>query len=193
MSEHDVAALERRLRTLPPLLDVPPGLVAASAQAALGAPEPPAPIWGGSRRSPAWSRYRALAGVAAIAAAAAVAATIAITSRTGHPAGFQRIATLAGARNASGYVAVGRPSGAIEPVVVSIDHLRPAAADQYYEIWFQTGTQHVARVAFNTAHDATATVHLTAPTTTQWVHCWITRESITQPGNRTIIMQASSA
>ena len=84
-----------------------------------------------------------------IAAAAAVAVAITITSQPGGHAGFQRIATLTGAGNASGYVDVGRADGAVEPVVVSISHLDPSPGDQYYEIWFQTGGKDVPGVAFN--------------------------------------------
>ena len=149
MNEPDLQNLERRLRTLPPLLDVPPSLVTPSVQAAVADPESPAPIRRAPRRSPRWQRRWSLAGVVGIAAAAAVAGTIAITSQSGGHGGFQRIATLTGAGNASGYVAVGRADGAIEPVVVSVDHLNPARDGQYYEIWFQTGGKQVPGVAFN--------------------------------------------
>ena len=191
MNEPDLQALERRLRTLPPLLDVPPSLVAPSVQAAVVDPDSPARIRRAPRRSRGWSRRWSLAGVVAIAAAAAVAVTITITSQSGGHTGFQRIATLTGAGNASGYVAVGRADGAIEPVVVSISHLDPAPGDQYYEIWFQTGGQHVPGVAFNAGSNGTAEVHLTAPTNTKWVRCWITRQSIIDPSTSTIVMRAT--
>jgi hypothetical protein len=190
MNEPDLQALERRLRTLPPLLDVPPGLVTPSVQAAVGDSDSPAPIRREPRRSPGWSRRWSLAGVVGIAAAAAVAVTIAITSQSGHDTGFQRIATLTGG-NASGYVAVGRANGAIEPVVVSISHLDPAPGNEYYEIWFRTGGQHVAGVAFNAGSNGSAEVHLTAPTNTKWVRCWITRQSISDPSTSTIVMRAT--
>jgi hypothetical protein len=191
MNEPDLQALERRLRTLPPLLDVPPGLVAPSVQAALTDPDSPAPIRREPRRSPGWSRRWSLAGVVGIAAAAAVAVTITIASQSGHHTGFQRIATLTGG-NASGYVAVGRANGAIEPVVVSISHLDPAPGNEYYEIWFQTGGQHVPGVAFNAGSNGSAEVHLTAPTNTKWVRCWITRQSIIDPSASTIVMRATA-
>ena len=193
MNEPDLEALERRLRTLPPLLDVPPSLVAPSVQAAVADPDSPAPIRRAPRRSRGWSRRWSLAGVVAIAAAAAVAVTITIASQSGHQAEFQRIATLTGAGNASGYVAVGRANGAIEPVVVSISHLDPAPGNQYYEIWFQTGGQHVPGVAFNAGSDGRAEVHLTAPTNTKWVRCWITRQSTVDPSTSTIVMRATRA
>jgi hypothetical protein len=116
---------------------------------------------------------------------------IIITSQPGRQTEFQRIATLTGAGNASGYVAVGRPNGAIEPVVLSISHLDPAPVNQYYEIWFQTGGQNVPGVAFNAGSNGRAEVHLTAPTNTKWVRCWITRQSITDPSTSTIVMRAT--
>jgi hypothetical protein len=191
MNEPDLQALERRLRTLPPLLDVPPSLVTPSVQAALEDPESPARVTRAPRRARGWSRRWSLAGAVAIAAAAAVAGTIAITSQSGGQGGFQRIATLTGTGNASGYVAVGRPDGAVEPVVVSVSHLDPARGGQYYEIWFQTGGQQVPGVAFNAGSDGKAEVHLTAPINTEWVRCWITRQSVSDPGTSTIVMRAS--
>ena len=193
MNEPDLQALERRLHTLPPLLDVPPSLVAPSLQAAVAEADSPAPTRPAPRRSRRWSRRWSLAGAVAIAAAAAVVVTITIASPSGGHSGFQRIATLTGAGNASGYVAVGRADGAVEPVVVSISHLVPAPRDQYYEIWFQTGGHDVPGVAFNAGPNGTAEVHISAPTNTKWVRCWITRESISDPGASTIVMRANPA
>jgi len=191
MNEPDLQALERRLRTLPPLLDVPPSLVAPSIQAGVGDPDPAARIRHAPRRSHGWSRRWSLAGVVAIAAVAAAAVTITITSQSGRHTEFQRIATLTGAGNASGYVAVGRATGAIEPVVVSISHLEAAPGNQYYEIWFQTGGQDVPGVAFNPSSNGSAEVHLTAPINTKWVRCWITRQSTVDPSTSTIVMRAT--
>jgi hypothetical protein len=193
MNEPDLQALERRLHTLPPLLDVPTSLVAPSVQAAVKIADSPAPARRAPRRSRGWSRRWSLAGVVAVAAAAAVAVTITVTSQSGGPNGFQRIATLTGTGNASGSVAVGAPDGAVEPVVVSISHLGPAPGDQYYEIWFKTGGHDVPGVAFNAESNGTAEVHLTAPTNTKWVRCWITRQSISDPGASTIVMRANPA
>jgi hypothetical protein len=191
MNEPDLEALERRLHTLPPLLDVPPSLVAPSVQAAVVDPESPVRTGRAPRRSRRWSSRWSLAGVAGIAAAAAVAVAIAITSQPGRHTEFQRIATLTGAGNASGYVAVGRANGAIEPVVVSISNLDPAPGNQYYEIWFQTGGHNVPGVAFNAGSNGRAEVHLNAATNTKWVRCWITRQSITDPSISTIVMRAT--
>jgi len=191
MNEPDLQALERRLHSLPPLLDVPPSLVAPSVRAAVADPDSPARIRRAPWRSRGWSHRWSLAGVVGIAAAAAVAVTITITSQSGGNGEFQRIATLTGSGNASGYVAVGRANGAIEPVVVSISHLDPAPGNEYYEIWFQTGGQHVPGVAFNAGSNGSAEVHLTAPINTKWVRCWITRQSITDPSTPTIVMRAT--
>jgi hypothetical protein len=193
MNDPDLQALERRLHTLPPLLDVPPSLVAPSVRAAVADPDSPAPIRPAPRRSRGWSRRWSLAGVAAFAAAAAVAVTITVTSQPSGQTGFQRIATLTGAGNASGSVAVGAPDGAVEPVVVSISHLDPAPSDQYYEIWFKTGGHDVPGVAFNADSNGRAEVHVTAPTNTKWMRCWITRQSISDPGASTIVMRANPA
>jgi hypothetical protein len=65
-------------------------------------------------------------------------------------------------------------------------------AVEYYELWFQTGGQHVPGVAFNAGSNGSAEVHLTAPTNTKWVRCWITRQSITDPSTSTIVMRASA-
>jgi hypothetical protein len=191
MNEPELEALERRLRTLPPLLDVPPSLVAPSVHAAVADPDSAVRLRRAPRRSPGWSRRWSLAGAVAIAAAAAVAVTITITSQSGSHTEFQRIATLTGAGNASGFVAVGRATGAIEPVVVSISNLDPAPGNQYYEIWFQTGGQQVPGVAFNAGSNGRAEVHLNAPTNTKWVKCWITRQSILDPSTSTIVMRAT--
>ena len=191
MNEPDLQALERRLHTLPPLLGVPPSLVAPSVRAAVADPGPSAPTRRAPRRSRGWSRRWSLAGVVAIAAAVAVAVTITVTAQTGGGTGFQRIATLRGAGDASGYVAVGRADGAVEPVIVSLSHLAPAPADQYYEIWFKTGGKNVPGVAFNAGSDGRAQVHISAPTNTKWVRCWITRQSIHDPGSSTIVMRAN--
>jgi hypothetical protein len=75
---------------------------------------------------------------------------------------------------------------------VSISHLAPSPGDEYYEIWFNTGGQDVPGVAFNAGSNGTAEVHLTAPTNTKWVRCWITRQSISNPGSSTIVMRASA-
>lgn len=193
MNEPDLQALERRLHTLPPLLGVPPSLVAPSVRAGVADPGSPAATRQAPRRSRGWSRRWPLAGVVAIAAAAAVAVTITVTSQPNGQTGFQRIATLTGTGSASGSVAVGAPDGAVEPVVVSISHLDPAPSDQYYEIWFKTGGHDVPGVAFNAGSNGTAEVHLTAPTNTKWERCWITRQSISDPGASTIVMRANPA
>ena len=192
MSQPDLQALERRLHTLPPLLDVPPSLVAPSVRAAVAEADSAAPTRPAPRRSRGSSRRWSLAGVVAVAATAVVV-TITVTSQPGGHTGFQRIATLTGAGNASGSVAVGAPDGAVEPVVVSISHLDPAPGDQYYEIWFKTGGHDVPGVAFNADSNGRAEVHLTAPTNTKWVRCWITRQSISDPGASTIVMRANPA
>jgi hypothetical protein len=193
MNEPDLQALERRLHTVPPLLEVPAGLVAPSVQAAVAGPGSHAQDRPAPRRSRGWSRRWPLAGVVAAGVAAAVAVTIAVNSQPGGSSGFQRIATLTGAGSASGSVAVGPPDGAVEPVVVSIDNLRPARGDQYYEIWFQTGGHDVPGVAFNAGRDGSAELHISAPTNTKWVRCWITRQSISDPGASTIVMRANPA
>jgi anti-sigma-K factor RskA len=194
MSERDLEALERRLRTLPDLLEVPPDLVDPSVQAAIGEPEPPAATREAPRRSRGWARgwtrRWSLAGVA-VAAVALVAVTLTVRSELSRPTPYTRIATLSGAGNASGSVAVGPANGAIEPVVVSIAHLHPATAGHYYEIWFQTGGRQIPGVAFNPGADGTAQVRLTAPTNTKWLRCWITRQSLTDPGASTIVMRAN--
>jgi hypothetical protein len=191
MNEHDLDALERRLRTLPPLLSVPSDLVERSHREALAEPETPQHAPSLPRRFRGLTLRWPFAGVA-IAATAAVAIALAISSSPGHT-GFRRIATLSGSGDASGYVAVGPADGAVEPVMVSISHLRPAPAQHYYEIWFQTGTQQVPGVAFNADANGTAEIRFTAPTNTRWVRCWVTRQSLQDPGTQTIVLRATGA
>jgi anti-sigma-K factor RskA len=194
MTERDPEALERRLRTLPDLLDVPPDLVDPSVQAAIGEPDPPAATRAAPRRSREWSRRWtrrwSFAGVA-VAATALIAVAFVVHSGLSGPTQYRRIATLSGAGNAAGTVAVGPASGAIEPVRVSITHLHPAPADHYYEIWFETGGRQIPGVAFNPGADGTAEIRLTAPTNTKWLRCWITRQSLADPGASTIVMRAN--
>jgi hypothetical protein len=190
MNEHDLEALERRLRTLPPLLSVPHDLVERSLRVGAahdegGAHAPARLRWFGG-----W-RLRWSLGAAAVAATTVVIA-FAVTS-VSNPTGFRRTATLAGAGHAAGYVAVGPSDGALEPVVVSIKHLRPAAPHHYYEIWFQTGTQQVPGVTFNPDANGTAEIRFTAPSNTQWVRCWVTRQSLDHPRAQTIVMRATLA
>jgi anti-sigma-K factor RskA len=193
MNERDLEALERRLRTVPDLLDVPPDLVDPSVQAAIGDPDPPAATREAPRRSREWSRRWtrrwSFAGVA-VAAAALIAVAVVVRSELSGPTQYRPIATLSGAGHAAGTVAVGPANGAIEPVRVSITHLRPAPADHYYEIWFQTGGRQIPGVAFNPGADGTAEIRLTAPRNTKWLRCWITRQSLADPGASTIVMRA---
>ena len=184
MNEPDLQALERRLHTLPPLLDVPA--------------EPGRPIRPGRRRR---SRLARPDPASATPLARMVTPLVARgrrrdRRRCGGRGDHHR--HIPARRPAPGFSA-SRPSpapatppatsrseradGAVEPVVVSISHLDPAPGDQYYEIWFKTGGQDVPGVAFNAGSNGTAEVHLTAPTNTKWVRCWITRQSISDPGS----------
>jgi hypothetical protein len=74
---------------------------------------------------------------------------------------------------------------------VSISHLDPAPGDQYYEIWFKTGGHDVPGVAFNAGANGATELHISAPTNTKWERCWITRQSIRDPGASTIVMRAN--
>jgi hypothetical protein len=189
VNDHDLDGLERRLRTLPPLLAVPPDLVKRARQEGFAGPATPEHTRPRLRRLHGWPLRWPFAGIA-IAATAAVAIALVIASAPGHT-GFRRIATLAGTGNASGYVAVGPAHGAVEPVMVSVSHLRPAPSTSYYEIWFQTGTQQIPSVVFNPDATGAADVRFTAPINTKWVRCWVTRQSLTNPGARTIVMRAN--
>jgi hypothetical protein len=189
MNEHDLDRLERRLRTLPPLLSVPPDLVKRAHEERFAEPETPRST--GSR--PRWLRGLSLrwpvAGIA-IATTAAIAIALVLASAPRHT-GYRRIATLVGTGTASGYVAVGPADGAVEPVMVSVSHLPPAPRESYYEIWFQTGTRQIPGVAFNPDAKGAADIRFTAPINTKWVRCWVTRQSLADPGAQTIVMRAS--
>ena len=191
MNEHDLDALERRLRTLPPLLSVPPDLVERAQREGFAEPATSQHTRSWLRWLRGWSLRWPFAGVA-IAATAAIAIVLVLSSSPSHT-GYRRIATLAGTGNASGYVAVGPADGAVEPVMVSISHLPRAPTHSYYEIWFQTGTQQVPGVAFNPDATGAADIRFTAPTNTKWVRCWVTRQSLKDPSTQTIVMRANSA
>jgi hypothetical protein len=190
MNDHDLEALERRLRALPPLLSVPPDLVERSLRTGVAQDETAALAPARRRALRRWT-LRWSFGAAAVAATA-VAIAFAIMSASNHT-GYRRIATLAGAGNAAGYVAVGPSDGTLEPVVVSIRHLPPARPHHYYEIWFQTGTQQVPGVAFTPDANGTAEIRFRAPSNTQWVRCRVTRQSLDHPGAQTVVMRATRA
>jgi hypothetical protein len=170
---------------------VPPDLVERSHRQAFAQREPAEHPHSSPHRPRRRTLRRPFTGVA-IAATAAVAVALAISSSPGHTR-FRSIATLAGSGDASGYVAVGPADGAVEPVMVSISHLRPAPAHHYYEIWFQTGTKQVPGVAFNADANGRAEIRFTAPANTTWVRCWITRQSLQDPNTQTLVMRATGA
>jgi hypothetical protein len=191
MNEHDVDALERRLRGLPPLLSVPPDLVERAQREGFADPATPRHTRSRRHRLRGWSLRWRFAGVA-VAATAAIAIALVLSSSPSHT-GFRRIAMLAGTGGASGYVAVGPAEGAVEPVTVSISHLPPAPTRSYYQVWFQTGAQQVPGVAFNSDAGGAADIRFTAPTNTRWVRCWVARQSLDDPGTQTIVMRAKDA
>lgn len=189
MSERDLEALERRLRTLPPLLDVPPSLVDRSTAAA--AEDRPVPS---TRRRSDWPRLPrrwTIAGGALAACAVVALVAVVAMAPSGHTT-YQRIATLTGAGDASGYVGVGASHGATEPVIVSVRHLHPAPAGSYYEISFQTGSKPVPGAVFNVDSSGSAVVHLNAPAHTTWVRCWVRRRSVSDTSTGTVVLSATA-
>lgn len=184
MSDDHLADLERALRGVPPMRDVPPHLVQACIDAALTDDLP-------TRAQPHRRRWRP--GLWSTVAAATLAIGLGVGSlhTFGDRPGLQRIVDLQGSGSATGVVEVGPPARANAPVRVSISHLRPADAGHYYQMWVRTAAGDIPALAFNTAPGGSANLEFTAPRTTRWVTCWVSLETAGRPGGSRIVLRAT--
>jgi hypothetical protein len=191
VNDPDLQALERRLRTLPPLLSVPPDLVDRSMATGVAGRAWRSSISEARRRPLRLPRRWAVAGGSAAACLMLTLAAVLVVAVGGNTR-YSRIANLSGAGHASGYVAVGPADGTTEPVIVSVAHLRPASPGSYYEISFQTQGKPVPGAVFNVGANGSAVVHLNAPAHTRWVRCWVTRRSVGGSTPGTVVMSAAT-
>jgi hypothetical protein len=180
--------LESVLRTVPPMLDVPPHIVEACMSAAFG----DEPQRRSSGRPRVW-RPRLWSSVAAAALAITVGATI-LHNSSGQPGpvGVARIVQLRSSGSASGTVEIGPPTTAVEPVSVSISGLPPVNGAHYYELWVRTAAGTTPTLAFNTTQSGSANLQFSSSAKTRLVTCWITRETAGRPGQSTIVLRATS-
>ena len=179
--------LESVLRTVPPMHDVPPGIVQACVSAALDEPQRRPP-----RRPRVW-QPRLWSSVAAAALAITVGAAV-LHNAGGQPgrAALEHIVELRSSGSATGTVVIGPPVSAVEPVRVSISGLPPVHGGHYYQMWVGTAGGTTPTLAFNTSQSGSAALQFSSPAKTRWVTCWITLETAGRPGHSSIVMHATS-
>lgn len=175
--DRDLTRVEDLLRSVPTPLEVPPRYAPIAKAAALGG-EPAAEVVGSSRRG-SRSPRRLLAAFAVLAVAVGVTLAIGVNG-THSPSGVQTTVALSSGSpqfaNASGSLELGKADGAMRTAVLKVDHLPPAPAGEYYEMWFSNGGDSVGLMAFNTEADGTVTVHSAVPTGMAWTSCWVSLE-----------------
>ena len=157
MNEHDLDLLERHLRTLPPLLAVPPDLVERSHRAAFAGSEPAEHASPSPRRIRGWRLQQPFAAVA-------LHEPQPRPSRPCSPSPRRPATVGTGAsppcRALAVHPATSRSARRMAPSNRSRfrSATSGAPAHRYYEIWFQTGTEQVPGVAFNAGVNGTAEV-----------------------------------
>ena len=194
MSAHDdIDRVEQLLRSAPAPTPVPPGLIDVAREAALGGGERRTVVAASRARVPRVPRLRLArlsAGVAVMAAAAAAALVIGVGGR-GTPFDAQTTIALAGPAGASATVDFGRADQGTRPMLVKIDHLRPAPAGFYYEMWFQVPGDKVSAVTFNTGASGRATVRAAISANMHWGACWVTLEKVGGPDSDRVVLRST--
>ena len=194
MSAHDdIDRVEQLLRSAPAPTPVPPGLIDVAREAALGGGERRTVVAAVRPRVPRMPRFRLArlsAGVAVMAAAAAAALVIGVGGR-GSPFDAQTTIALAGPAGASATVDFGRADQGTRPMLVKIDHLRPAPAGSYYEMWFQVSGDKVSAVTFNTGSSGRATVRAAISANMHWGACWVTLEKVGGPDSDRVVLRST--
>jgi hypothetical protein len=61
--------------------------------------------------------------------------------------------------------------------VLKVHGLASQPAGRYYQMWFASGGDRVAVIAFNTSSSGSATVRSAIPSNMAWTRCWITLDS----------------
>ena len=175
--DRDLTRVEDLLRSVPTPSEVPPRYAPIAKAAALGG-EPPAEVVGSSRRA-SRSPRRLLAAAAVLVGAVAVTLAFGVNG-TRSPSTVEATVALSSGSpqfaSASGTLELGHAEGAMRPAVLKVDHLPPAPAGEYYEMWFSNGDDSVGLMAFNTEADGTVTVHSAVPTGMAWTRCWVSLE-----------------
>jgi hypothetical protein len=181
----DLEHVERMLQRTPPPEAVPAAAAIAARNAAVGAPAQVVRM-PGSRRWKAW--WQVASGAAALGAAAAAALVLAISSMGG---GFatQFSVALHGPQGATAEVDFGSPHNGLRQMRVTTEGLAPAAAGQYYEMWFRTPSgENVSAVTFNTPDNGKSTFTAVIPAGMTWHRCWVTREDVNGSATRQMIL-----
>jgi len=191
MSAHDdIDRVEQLLRSAPAPTSVPPGLIDVAREAALGGGERRTVVAAVRPRVPRFRLARVSAGVAVMAAAAAAALVIGVGGRSS-PFDAQTTIALAGPAGASATVDFGRADQGTRPMLVKIDHLRPAPPGSYYEMWFQVSGDKVSAVTFNTGSSGRATVRAAISANMHWGACWVTLEKVGGPDGDRVVLRST--
>jgi hypothetical protein len=67
--------------------------------------------------------------------------------------------------------------------------LAPAAAGEYYEMWFRTPSgENVSAITFNTANAGKSSFTAVIPAGMTWHRCWVTREDVHGSAGRQMIL-----
>ena len=194
MSAHDdMDRVEQLLRSAPPPVPVPPGLIDVARRAALGGGERRTVVSATRTRVPRMPRLRLArlaAGVAVMAAAAAAALVIGVGGRDS-PFDAQATVALAGPTGASATVDFGGAAQGTRPMLVKINGLRPAPAGSYYEMWFQVSGDKVSAVTFNTSASGRATVRSAISANMRWGACWVTLEKVGAGDDGRVVLRST--
>ena len=164
--DRDLTRVEDLLRSVPTPSEVPPRYAPIAKAAALGG-EPPCR---GCRIVSARIALAAATTGGGCGVGGAVAVTLAFgVNGTRSPSTVEASVALSPGSpqfaSASGKpLELGHAKGAMRPAVLKVDHLPPAPAGEYYEMWFSNGDDSVGLMAFNTEADGTVTVHSAVPT-----------------------------
>jgi hypothetical protein len=181
----ELEQMERVLQRTPPPEEVPAAAAIAARNAALGAPAQVVRV-AGTRRWKAW--WQVASGAAALGAAAAAALVLAITSAGG---GFatQFSVALHGPQGATAEVDFASPHNGLRQMRVTTTGLAPAAAGEYYEMWFRTPSgENVSATTFNTANAGKSSFTAVIPAGMTWHRCWVTREDVHGAATRQMIL-----
>ncbi len=158
--------------------EVPEPLHAVARAAVLSEPlaQPVAPVVRLSRRR-RWEPTRLIAAAVVLVGTAAASILIGVGGTANSPAVVSTIA-LSGSHGMTGKMQVSAPSSNMREVVFTVNHLPPAPRGEYYEVWYQSGSETMTLVAFDTPSSGHVELKTTMPAALDWSRCWVTLESI---------------
>jgi hypothetical protein len=166
--------VERMLQRTPPPETVPAAAAIAARNAALGAPAQVVRV-PAARRWKTW--WQVASGAAALGAAA------------GGGFATQFSVALHGPQGAAAEVDFARPHNGLREMRITTKGVPPAAAGEYYEMWFRTPNgENVSAVTFNTAEAGKSTFTAVIPAGMKWHRCWITREDASGGSPRQMVL-----